>query len=186
MLISTVERARHKLGWVVATPTYCQLIREHNKQNRLEWCQKMINTNEQFKDVMFTNVNRLPHIGPTMRCNPCSSPLSALITTLCTSSRKCARACHYTYHSALRCSFLLQRWQLGQSFTMPTWSHRATPGGKWNCGEKNRNKKIGTGKALVSAGRHNSCRVELAKQWLVEQQEWCVGTAYANQLHGER
>ena len=55
MSISTVERARRELGWVVTSPKYCQLIREQNKQKRLEWCQKMIATNEQFKDVIFTD-----------------------------------------------------------------------------------------------------------------------------------
>ena len=55
MSISTVERARRELGWVVTTPKYCQLIRERNKQKRLEWCQKMIETNEQFEDVIFTD-----------------------------------------------------------------------------------------------------------------------------------
>ena len=55
MSISTVERARRELGWVVTTPKYCQLIRNANKQKRLEWCQKMVDTNEQFEDVVFTD-----------------------------------------------------------------------------------------------------------------------------------
>jgi hypothetical protein len=53
--ISAVERARCGLGWVVTTPKYCQLIREANKQKRLEWCQTMIDTNEQFDDVVLTD-----------------------------------------------------------------------------------------------------------------------------------
>ena len=55
MSLSTIVRARRELGWVVTTPKYCQLIRDANKQKRLEWCQEMINTNEQFDDVIFTD-----------------------------------------------------------------------------------------------------------------------------------
>ena len=68
MSISTVERARRELGWVVTTPKYCQLIREQNKQKRLEWCQKMIDTNEQFNDVMFTDESSVQLETHRKRC----------------------------------------------------------------------------------------------------------------------
>lgn len=68
MSISTVERARRELGWVVTTPKYCQLIREQNKQKRLEWCQKMIDANEQFNDVMFTDESSVQLETHRKRC----------------------------------------------------------------------------------------------------------------------
>ena len=55
MSISTVEKARRELGWVVTTPKYFHLIREQNKQKRLEWWCQMIDANERFKDVVFTD-----------------------------------------------------------------------------------------------------------------------------------
>ena len=68
MSISTVERARRELGWVVTTPKYCQLIRETNRQKRLEWCQKMIDTNEQFDDVVFTDESSIQLDTHRKRC----------------------------------------------------------------------------------------------------------------------
>ena len=53
--LSTVKRARRHLGWIATTPKYCQLIREGNKEKRLLWCKKMIETNEQFSDVVWTD-----------------------------------------------------------------------------------------------------------------------------------
>lgn len=53
--ISTVKRARRELGWVVSSPKYCQLIRDVNKEKRLEWCKKMIKKKEKFDDVIFTD-----------------------------------------------------------------------------------------------------------------------------------
>ena len=68
MSISTVERARRELGWVVTTPKYCQLIREANRLKRLEWCQEMINTNEQFDDVVFTDESSVQLETHRKRC----------------------------------------------------------------------------------------------------------------------
>ena len=68
MSISTVERARRELGWVVTTPKYCQLIRNANKQKRLEWCQKMVDTNEQFEDVVFTDESSIQLETHRKRC----------------------------------------------------------------------------------------------------------------------
>ena len=53
--LSTVKRARYELGWVVSNPKYCQLIRDVNKEKRMEWCKKMIKNEEQFDDVIFTD-----------------------------------------------------------------------------------------------------------------------------------
>ena len=53
--LSTVKRARRAKGWVCTRPHYCQLIREVNKLKRKEWCQKQIDKNEKFKNVLFTD-----------------------------------------------------------------------------------------------------------------------------------
>ena len=52
MSINTVGKARYELGWVVTMPKYCKIIREANRLKWLEWCQEMINTNEQFDNVV--------------------------------------------------------------------------------------------------------------------------------------
>ena len=51
----TITRARQELGWVHQTAKYAQLVRDVNKQVRLEWAKKMISENEQFGDVIFTD-----------------------------------------------------------------------------------------------------------------------------------
>ena len=53
--LATVKRARKDLGWVSSTPHYCQLIREKNKQKRVERCRKCIDENERFTDVIWTD-----------------------------------------------------------------------------------------------------------------------------------
>ena len=53
--LSTVKRARRDLGWVVTSPKYCQLIRHANKEKRLAWCTKMIEDQEQFENVIFSD-----------------------------------------------------------------------------------------------------------------------------------
>ena len=68
MSLSTVERARRDLGWVITTPKYCQLIREGNKHKRLEWCQRMVQTNEQFEDVIFTDESSVQLDSHRKRC----------------------------------------------------------------------------------------------------------------------
>ena len=53
--LSTVKRARKDLGWVSSTPHYCQLIRENNKQKRVDWCRKCIDEDERFTNVIWTD-----------------------------------------------------------------------------------------------------------------------------------
>ena len=53
--ISTIKHYRKKLGWVCTRPHYCQLVREANKEKRIEWCQAQINDQEKFEDVIFTD-----------------------------------------------------------------------------------------------------------------------------------
>ena len=52
---STVKRARRELGWVTSAPKYCQLIRDNNKQKRLDWCRKVLDDKDEFRDVIWTD-----------------------------------------------------------------------------------------------------------------------------------
>ena len=51
--LSTVKRTRKHLGWVATRPKYCQLIRDGNKDKRLEWCKKM--EKDEFSNVVWTD-----------------------------------------------------------------------------------------------------------------------------------
>ena len=53
--ISTIKQARRKAGWVKTRPNYCQLVREKNRVDRLNFCLKVQETNDQFEDVVFTD-----------------------------------------------------------------------------------------------------------------------------------
>lgn len=53
--LSTIKRARRKVGWVCTKPHYCQLLREANKLKRVQWCQQQIDNNEQFENIIFTD-----------------------------------------------------------------------------------------------------------------------------------
>lgn len=53
--LNTIKRARKHLGWVATRPKYSQLVREANKQKRVEWCKKQQAANEKFENVIFTD-----------------------------------------------------------------------------------------------------------------------------------
>lgn len=54
--LRTILRCRKALGWTFLGSTYCQLIREANKQARLEWARRYINEYEDgFLDVMWSD-----------------------------------------------------------------------------------------------------------------------------------
>ena len=53
--ISNIKRCRKRLGWVATKPRYCQLIRELNKDKRLEWCIQCRLDHEKFNDVIFSD-----------------------------------------------------------------------------------------------------------------------------------
>ena len=38
----------------MTAPKYCQLIRQVNKEKRLAWCTEMLDTDENFDDVIWT------------------------------------------------------------------------------------------------------------------------------------
>lgn len=52
---SSVSKAIKRIGWTAKTTRYCQLIRQPNKQKRLDFCNHLLSTNETFKDIIFTD-----------------------------------------------------------------------------------------------------------------------------------
>lgn len=66
--LRTVGRARQQLGWVVTSPKYCQMIRDANKEKRLDWCRKMIEDKEQFDDVIFSDESYIQLETHRKRC----------------------------------------------------------------------------------------------------------------------
>lgn len=53
--IQKVKRLQKKLGWVMTSTKYCQLIREANQVKRLEFSEQCLSENEQFDNVIFTD-----------------------------------------------------------------------------------------------------------------------------------
>ena len=51
--LTTILRNRRQLGWIYRGSAYCQLIRNENKQKRLEWARANLNNN--FDDVIWSN-----------------------------------------------------------------------------------------------------------------------------------
>ena len=51
--LSTILCARRKLGWTYRGSAYCQLIRQANKEKRLEWARAHLHDN--FEDVLWTD-----------------------------------------------------------------------------------------------------------------------------------
>ena len=43
------------MGWSAHATRYCQLIREQNKQKRIDFCRKLLRERDSFKDVVFTD-----------------------------------------------------------------------------------------------------------------------------------
>ena len=53
--VRTIIRIRKRLGWIRKKARYCQLIRVENCINRLEYCMKCLDADEQFTDMIFTD-----------------------------------------------------------------------------------------------------------------------------------
>ena len=51
--LTTILHNRCQTGWVYQGLAYCQLIRNKNKQKRLEWVQR--NLHENFEDVIWSD-----------------------------------------------------------------------------------------------------------------------------------
>ena len=52
---TTIKRARKKLGWVKTGPKYCQLVREKNRVDRLDFSERVHASGDDFKNVIFTD-----------------------------------------------------------------------------------------------------------------------------------
>lgn len=63
---ATVGRARVKLGWTAKSTRYCQLIREANKDKRVAFCQNLLQTGENFHNVIFTDESMIK-LAPSVR-----------------------------------------------------------------------------------------------------------------------
>jgi len=55
MGVSRIKRARKAAGWICTQTRYCQMVRDANKIKRLEFCQKIIETNDDFGNAIFTD-----------------------------------------------------------------------------------------------------------------------------------
>ena len=51
--LSTILRNRRQLGWIYRGSAYCQLMRNENKQKRIEWAYR--NLSDTFEDVIWTD-----------------------------------------------------------------------------------------------------------------------------------
>ena len=51
--LSTILHVRRELGWTYRGSAYCQLIRQANKEKRLEWARAHLHDN--FEDVLWTD-----------------------------------------------------------------------------------------------------------------------------------
>ena len=54
-ILSTTKRPIEAVGFTASKPGYGQLVREINKVKRVEFCQMLIDTNETFDDVIFSD-----------------------------------------------------------------------------------------------------------------------------------
>ena len=53
--LSKVKRLRQKLGWIATGTKYCQLIKHANKEKRAIFCQRCLDNDDKFHDVIFTD-----------------------------------------------------------------------------------------------------------------------------------
>ena len=53
--VTTVKRARKRLGWAKSGVTYCQLVKEKNRIERLAFVTKCQTNNDKFDNVIFTD-----------------------------------------------------------------------------------------------------------------------------------
>ena len=53
--ITTIKRARKKLGWVKSGVRYCQLVTEKNRIKRLEFARECLARGDDFSNVIFTD-----------------------------------------------------------------------------------------------------------------------------------
>ena len=52
---STVKKAIKAAGFTATKPRYCQMIRAPNKEKRVEFCKQLLDTNDNFNDVIWSD-----------------------------------------------------------------------------------------------------------------------------------
>ena len=54
--ISSIKRARRKLGWISKKTRYCALVSDTNEEKRVTWCNERVSKNDMvFEDVIWTD-----------------------------------------------------------------------------------------------------------------------------------
>ena len=55
--LNTILRSRDRLGWTFRGSAYCQMIREQNKEKRLDWARLYLDESQSngFQDVLYTD-----------------------------------------------------------------------------------------------------------------------------------
>ena len=68
--LKTILRSRSQLGWTFRGSAYCQLIREANKQKRLDWARTYFEkaANDGFEDVVWTDESSIQLETHRRRC----------------------------------------------------------------------------------------------------------------------
>ena len=54
-----INAVRRECGWTINGTRYCQLIRLVNREKRVEWCTRMLETEETFDNVIFTDESKI-------------------------------------------------------------------------------------------------------------------------------
>ncbi|KAK3106153.1 hypothetical protein FSP39_013781 [Pinctada imbricata] len=65
---STIKRAIAAADWTHSKPRYCSMIRDVNKQKRVEFCKELISTNDSLENVVFTDECTVQLHGNRVTC----------------------------------------------------------------------------------------------------------------------
>lgn len=63
---STVAQTRENLGWTAKRTRYCQLIRQQNKEKRVEFCKHLLESGKYFHNVIFSD-ETMVQLSPSVR-----------------------------------------------------------------------------------------------------------------------
>ena len=63
---TAAARTRTRLGWTAKPTRYCQLIRQQNKEKRVDFCQRMLETGENFENIIFSDETMI-QLAPSIR-----------------------------------------------------------------------------------------------------------------------
>jgi len=63
---ATAALTRKRLGWTAKRTRYCQLIRQVNKEKRVQFCQQLVASGENFDNIIFTDESMI-QLTPSVR-----------------------------------------------------------------------------------------------------------------------